>query len=161
MTKKESSAEETSSMEEPSNLPTNNSAIRFSTNNKEQKLNKDNYESLPATSSVSAHMLAGAAAGTMEHALMYPVDTIKTRMQSLAPHIRANYRNVADAFFQIRKQEGLKSTGRGISAVALGAGPAHAMYFAVYEKSKKTSGDKRADRSCGSHYFRCCSNTVP
>jgi hypothetical protein len=30
------------------------------------------------------HMLAGAAAGVTEHTAMYPVDTIKTRMQALS-----------------------------------------------------------------------------
>ena len=30
------------------------------------------------------HMLAGATAGMAEHTAMYPVDTIKTRMQALA-----------------------------------------------------------------------------
>ena len=30
------------------------------------------------------HIIAGAAAGTMEHTAMYPVDTIKTRMQALS-----------------------------------------------------------------------------
>lgn len=30
------------------------------------------------------HMAAGAAAGIMEHVAMYPVDTIKTRMQALS-----------------------------------------------------------------------------
>lgn len=30
------------------------------------------------------HMLAGAVAGIAEHLAMYPVDTIKTRMQALA-----------------------------------------------------------------------------
>ena len=29
-------------------------------------------------------MLAGAIAGTLEHTLMFPVDTIKTRMQALS-----------------------------------------------------------------------------
>ena len=29
-------------------------------------------------------MLAGAVAGILEHTLMFPVDTIKTRMQALA-----------------------------------------------------------------------------
>jgi len=37
----------------------------------------DDYESLPPTSSVSTHMLAGAAAGIMEHCVMYPVDCVK------------------------------------------------------------------------------------
>ena len=30
------------------------------------------------------HLLAGAVAGVAEHAVMFPVDTIKTRMQALA-----------------------------------------------------------------------------
>ena len=35
------------------------------------------YESLPQSSSVTTHMLAGAAAGIMEHCVMYPVDCVK------------------------------------------------------------------------------------
>ena len=38
------------------------------------------YESLPPTSSMSTHMLAGAAAGIMEHCVMYPVDCVKVRV---------------------------------------------------------------------------------
>ena len=33
---------------------------------------------------VLQHMLAGAVAGTLEHTLMFPIDTIKTRMQALS-----------------------------------------------------------------------------
>ncbi len=36
------------------------------------------YESLP-TANLTTHLCAGAAAGTMEHCLMYPVDCIKVR----------------------------------------------------------------------------------
>ena len=36
------------------------------------------YESLP-TDKLSAHLLAGGAAGVMEHCVMYPVDCIKVR----------------------------------------------------------------------------------
>lgn len=35
------------------------------------------YESLDDSSSPSTHMLAGAAAGIMEHTVMYPVDCVK------------------------------------------------------------------------------------
>ena len=37
----------------------------------------DDYESLPAASTMGTHMVAGAAAGVMEHTLMYPVDCVK------------------------------------------------------------------------------------
>ena len=39
------------------------------------------YEGLPSTFSFSAHMTAGAIAGIAEHGLIYPLDSIKTRMQ--------------------------------------------------------------------------------
>ena len=38
--------------------------------------NSDEYESLP-TNCVKTHMLAGAAAGVMEHCIMYPLDSVK------------------------------------------------------------------------------------
>ena len=58
-------------------------------------------------------------------------------MQCLVPDPRANYRNVADALIRIVRYEGMKNTLRGINVVVGGAGPAHAMYFACYEKLKK------------------------
>lgn len=37
---------------------------------------EDEYESLPSAST-PVHMLAGAAAGIMEHCVMYPLDSVK------------------------------------------------------------------------------------
>lgn len=39
-------------------------------------MNFDDYEQLP-TPSVSTNMIAGAAAGVLEHCVMYPMDSIK------------------------------------------------------------------------------------
>lgn len=39
----------------------------------------DPYESLPESSGAVTHMMAGAAAGIMEHCVMYPVDCVKVR----------------------------------------------------------------------------------
>lgn len=58
-------------------------------------------------------------------------------MQSLIPNPKADYRSIADAFHKIVRYEGVKNTVRGVSAVVGGAGPAHALYFACYEKLKK------------------------
>ncbi|GIY54599.1 mitoferrin-2 [Caerostris darwini] len=96
----------------------------------------DDYESLP-TSSSTIHMVAGSFAGIMEHCLMYPVDSVKTRMQSLKPHPKAIYRNIPEAFSKMVHYEGLFRPVRGIPAVLLAAGPAHALHFSCYEKLKR------------------------
>ncbi|XP_070540902.1 mitoferrin-2-like [Ptychodera flava] len=98
---------------------------------------EDMYESLPPSTKASTHMMAGAMAGIMEHCVMYPVDCVKTRMQNLRPHAKANYRSMVHAFATIIKHEGIFRTIRGVNVVALGAGPSHALYFASYEKIKK------------------------
>ncbi|XP_053407387.1 mitoferrin-2-like [Mercenaria mercenaria] len=104
----------------------------------------DLYESLPPSSTITTHMCAGALAGVGEHCVMYPFDCVKTRMQSLVPDPRANYRGVADALITIFRHEGIGNTVRGIGAVVGGAGPAHALYFACYEHLKKkfSSGEQ-------------------
>ncbi|XP_069836096.1 mitoferrin-2 isoform X1 [Dendropsophus ebraccatus] len=99
------------------------------------------YEALPEGSTVTTHMLAGAVAGIMEHCLMYPVDCVKTRMQSLQPDPAARYRNVMEALSKIIRTEGFWRPMRGLNVTATGAGPAHALYFACYEKLKKTLSD--------------------
>ncbi|XP_010871014.1 mitoferrin-2 [Esox lucius] len=99
------------------------------------------YEGLPQGVTTSTHMLAGAVAGIMEHCLMYPIDCVKTRMQSLRPEPGARYRNVMDALRQIIRTEGVWRPVRGLNVVAVGAGPAHALYFACYEKLKLSLGD--------------------
>ncbi|XP_061602070.1 mitoferrin-2 [Cololabis saira] len=99
------------------------------------------YEGLPQGASTSTHMLAGAVAGIMEHCLMFPIDCVKTRMQSLQPDPAARYRNVMDALRRIIATEGVWRPLRGLNATAIGAGPAHALYFASYEKLKKTLSD--------------------
>ncbi|XP_010780668.1 mitoferrin-2 [Notothenia coriiceps] len=99
------------------------------------------YEGLPQGASTSTHMWAGAVAGIMEHCLMFPIDCVKTRMQSLQPAPAARYRNVMDALRRIIATEGVWRPMRGLNATAVGAGPAHALYFASYEKLKKTLSD--------------------
>ncbi|OXB54301.1 hypothetical protein ASZ78_002820 [Callipepla squamata] len=101
----------------------------------------EDYESLPSGASLGTHMLAGAVAGIMEHSVMYPVDSVKTRMQSLQPDPKAQYRGVYEALKKMVLTEGFWRPLRGINVTMLGAGPAHAMYFACYEKMKKSLSD--------------------
>lgn len=97
----------------------------------------DDYESLPNSTSTITHMVAGSFAGIMEHCLMYPFDSVKTRMQSLKPHPKARYRSISEAFYKMVRHEGVLRPVRGMPAVMLAAGPAHALHFACYEKAKR------------------------
>lgn len=97
-------------------------------------MNMDDYESLPTTN-VSINMTAGAIAGVLEHCVMYPLDSVKTRMQSLSP-VTSNY-DISTTFKNMIKKEGIMRPIRGVSAVVAGAGPAHALYFGSYEMTKE------------------------
>ncbi|GAA6002769.1 hypothetical protein JCM10207_007667 [Rhodosporidiobolus poonsookiae] len=90
--------------------------------------------------SLAINMLAGSLAGISEHAVMYPVDSIKTRMQVIATSPSAVYASMSDAFTRISSTEGTKRLWRGVASVILGAGPAHAVYFGTYELAKEMAG---------------------
>lgn len=62
-------------------------------------------------------------------------------MQSLQPDPRAQYQSVYEALKKIVRTEGFWRPLRGINVTVLGAGPAHALYFACYEKVKRTLSD--------------------
>eukprot|EP01018_Ginkgo_biloba_P004963 Gb_37582 [translate_table: standard] len=85
-------------------------------------------------------MLAGSVAGMVEHMAMFPVDTLKTRMQMLASSGGFSHSGVGRALLSIMKSEGPLGLYRGIGAMGLGAGPAHAVYFSVYEACKEKLG---------------------
>uniref|UniRef100_A0A023GEK6 Putative solute carrier family 25 member 37 n=1 Tax=Amblyomma triste TaxID=251400 RepID=A0A023GEK6_AMBTT len=120
----------------------------------------EDYESLP-TANVVTHMLAGAAAGVMEHCVMYPLDSVKTRMQSLRPSPGGRYSSIPDAFYKMVRHEGALRPVRGMSAVVIGAGPAHALYFSCYEKLKRSiSGTEHGTNSPVSQGLAGCLATV-
>lgn len=97
----------------------------------------DPYESLPPETPAIHHMMAGSIAGVAEHCLMYPVDVVKTRMMCIKGNPETQYKSITGALRTIVRQEGWSRPVRGVSAVFVGAGPAHAMYFAGYEKIKR------------------------
>ncbi|GIL48355.1 hypothetical protein Vafri_4625 [Volvox africanus] len=105
--------------------------------------NAGSYDGLTFVS----HMIAGSVAGTIEHTVMHPVDTIKTRMQALHPPghsgsmiSRSSLREVLRTVVQ---KDGVAGLYRGVGAVAAGAGPAHALHFAIYEWAKESLGGHR------------------
>uniref|UniRef100_A0A2P2MJ44 Mitoferrin-like n=1 Tax=Rhizophora mucronata TaxID=61149 RepID=A0A2P2MJ44_RHIMU len=86
-------------------------------------------------------MIAGSIAGMVEHMAMFPVDTVKTHMQALGSCPIKSVK-VSHALRSIIQTDGPTALYRGIAAMGLGAGPAHAVYFSVYEVCKKRfSGD--------------------
>ncbi|ODQ46207.1 hypothetical protein PICMEDRAFT_33852 [Pichia membranifaciens NRRL Y-2026] len=91
------------------------------------------YEALPDNSPLVSQLLAGAFAGVMEHTIMFPIDSIKTRMQTLK--IKSTDGIIA-SFSKISASEGAFALWRGVSSVVLGAGPAHAIYYLVFETTK-------------------------
>ncbi|KAJ3129033.1 Fe(2+) transporter [Irineochytrium annulatum] len=97
------------------------------------------YEDIP-NASLYVNLAAGALAGITEHTVMYPFDSIKTRMQVLSPHPQAIYSGVSNALTRISTTEGFKALWRGVNSVIIGAGPAHALYFATYEHCKVLFG---------------------
>ncbi|KAG5871855.1 hypothetical protein JTB14_006924 [Gonioctena quinquepunctata] len=97
-------------------------------------MNPEDYETLP-TDKISTHMIAGAIAGVMEHCVMYPLDSVKTRMQSL---MTSGTEGIGETLVRMVRHEGLLRPVRGMSAVVVGAGPSHALYFSSYEYLKNT-----------------------
>ncbi|KNC51660.1 mitoferrin-1 [Thecamonas trahens ATCC 50062] len=97
-------------------------------------------------------------AGIAEHVVMFPVDTIKTRMQVTVAAVEGVAGSAGGATVGIRGptgmvgvarsivvNEGVMRLLRGAQSVALGAGPAHALYFATYEKMRKVLGGDNRD----------------
>lgn len=119
----------------------------------------DDYETLP-TSNTTTHMMAGAVAGIMEHCVMYPIDSVKTRMQSLSPNPRATYRNIPEALYKMIRYEGASRPLRGMVAVVGGAGPAHALYFSCYEKLKRMLSSSHNGHHHVAHGVAGCGATL-
>ena len=48
---------------------------------------------------------------------------------------------------QLISTQGIASLYRGLTPAVLGAGPAHALYYAVYEQTKATLGARQSGQS--------------
>lgn len=70
--------------------------------------------------STKVSMLAGAAAGFTVDVALFPLDTLKTRLQSSEGFLKAG---------------GFKGVYKGMQSVALGSAPGSATFFVAYEQS--------------------------
>ena len=77
--------------------------------------------------------LAGAAAGVLSWALIYPLDVVKTRCQSLPPEVGKI--GMAEALRQIVVEpSGWRGLFRGCGTCIIRALPVNAVTFLVYEQ---------------------------
>ncbi|KAI5078699.1 hypothetical protein GOP47_0006370 [Adiantum capillus-veneris] len=124
----------------PDDNATESKARVLATNHKTVSLDPDRlHDGL----SFYQYMIAGSIAGMVEHLAMFPVDTLKTRMQMMREAHGSGPTLVGRTLMTILKTEGVLGLYRGIGAMALGAGPAHAVYFSVYEVAKENLGGNR------------------
>ncbi|EMD31375.1 hypothetical protein CERSUDRAFT_119766 [Gelatoporia subvermispora B] len=68
-------------------------------------------------------LLAGGLAGTAVDLLFFPIDTIKTRLQSAQGFVQAG---------------GFKGIYKGVGSVVVGSAPGAAMFFCTYDTLKRT-----------------------
>ncbi|KAF7049329.1 hypothetical protein CFC21_057888 [Triticum aestivum] len=97
------------------------------------------------------YMLAGSVAGVVEHTAMFPVDTLKTHMQAASPPCRPTLSLGAALRAAVAGEGGALALYRGLPAMALGAGPAHAVYFSVYEFAKSRLSDRFGPNNPAAH----------
>ncbi|ROV93041.1 hypothetical protein VPNG_09445 [Cytospora leucostoma] len=79
-------------------------------------------------------LLAGGIAGTTVDLTLFPLDTLKTRLQS------------SQGFFA---SGGFRGIYRGIGSAALGSAPGAAFFFCTYEAAKTALAEARRTRSGG------------
>lgn len=81
-------------------------------------------------------MLAGGLAGMIEHGATFPFDTVKTRMQAS----RSEFKSTWGCFVHVLRNERWAHFYRGLSPTLVSSFPSHAMYFGVYEATKRALG---------------------
>ena len=88
----------------------------------------------------AVHATAGALAGLIATASLYPLDLVKARFQAndggrVLQGID-RYRSTTDAFRTIVRKDGIRGLYAGLSPNMLGAGVAWGAYFLTYQSLK-------------------------
>jgi solute carrier family 25 iron transporter 28/37 len=89
---------------------------------------EDNTQNLP----FYKHMIAGSLAGVAEHAVSFPFDTLRTFAQAESTQV-----STLSGSISLLRKMGFLETWKGVTTVFYGCIPAHALYFSVYELSRK------------------------
>jgi len=91
------------------------------------------WEDRPDSVPLWRHAFAGSLAGITEHVGMYPLDTVKTRMQTAS--LPAGY-GVMQTIRTIITERGFLGLFRGATVIGTGCVPAHCGLFMTYELGK-------------------------
>lgn len=109
------------------------------------------YEALPDHAPLVHQLMAGAFAGIMEHSVIFPLDALKTRLQAMHAVSTTGGQPIPSTMLRqlssISASEGSLVLWKGVQSVLLGAGPAHAVYFATYEMVKSALIDESTSTS--------------
>jgi solute carrier family 25 iron transporter 28/37 len=94
-------------------------------------------------SSFLVHMFAGSIAGLMEHVAIFPIDTIKVKINlNIKTHMQTSKTHTK--FREITKNiylnGGFTRFWKGSLVIGSASIPAHALYFSVYEFAKLKLG---------------------
>eukprot|EP01063_Lacrimia_lanifica_P013802 TRINITY_DN20408_c0_g1_i1.p1 TRINITY_DN20408_c0_g1~~TRINITY_DN20408_c0_g1_i1.p1 ORF type:complete len:326 (+),score=84.76 TRINITY_DN20408_c0_g1_i1:89-979(+) len=94
----------------------------------------DDYGLCDPDLSLAATVVAGSAAGMSEHLVMFPIDTIKTRIMS--QNVGHKYGGMVNTGKSIISLEGWQALYKGFAPAFSAAVPAHAALFTTYERVK-------------------------
>jgi len=82
-------------------------------------------------------------------------------MQAFTPPGNVANQGIGTVFFNMIKHEGYLRPMRGMGSVIIGAGPAHALYFATYEHLKqKISHQTHLNMTLSSGFAGCISTVI-
>ncbi|KAG8765554.1 hypothetical protein FRC12_007435, partial [Ceratobasidium sp. 428] len=91
---------------------------------------------------VANSIIAGAGAGLVSSVVTCPLDVIKTKLQAQSiAHGGYGYLGIRGTVAHIIKHQGLRGLYRGLGPTILGYLPTWAIYFSVYDETKKRLGD--------------------
>ena len=110
------------------------------------------------------HALAGSVAGVAEHVGIYPLDTVKTRMQANAS-ATGICKTIADVVHEPRRtipgaKRGLGGLYRGATAIGFGCIPAHIGLFGTYEFVKGRLVEQEGYSTIGPAVAGMCGSVV-
>ncbi|PWW79366.1 mitochondrial carrier [Tuber magnatum] len=93
-----------------------------------------------SSSTAGEMMAAGAAAGVSYNFILFPADSVKSRMQTEAIGIRGDRKGFVQVATGIYRASGIRGLYRGCGLTCMRSAPSSAVIFLVYESMKEYFG---------------------